>query len=63
MNMEDLDKLLAEIRAKSKLIRHLRRRRDKGDFKSTGDAIELQRAERERRMLQEKLPPLRLVTE
>lgn len=54
-------KTLADIRAKSKLIDHLKARRDKGDFKSVGDAVTLQRTIRERQRLMDELPPLRLV--
>jgi hypothetical protein len=60
---KDPEALLSEIRAKSKLIRNLRVRRDKREFKSVGDAIALQKAERERKKLQAQLPPLRMVTD
>jgi hypothetical protein len=59
---QDPHKVLAAVRGKSKLIVHLKDRRDRGDFKSVNDAISLQRAERERKKLSDELGPLRLVS-
>ena len=53
--------ILDQIRQKSKLIVHLRRRRDTNQFRTVNDAVALQKAVREREQLQQKLPPLTLV--
>lgn len=58
----DVRTLQADLRAKSKLIHHLKSRRDRGEFKSVNDALALQRAEREAQRLRDQLPPLSLVT-
>lgn len=61
--MPDPSETLAAIRAKSKLIHHLKSRRDRGEFKNVNDALALQRAEREAQRLRDTLPPLRLVNQ
>lgn len=53
--------VLKDIIAKSRMIDKQRDRANRGEFKSIGDAIALQRTIRERTRLQQELPSLRLV--
>lgn len=53
--------VLKDIVAKTRMIDKMRSRAAKGEFKSIGDAIALQRTIRERTRLRQELPPLRLV--
>lgn len=57
--------LFADIRAKSKMLHHLKSRRDRGGSgsKNVNDALAIQKAERELKRLRDALPPLRLVAE
>ena len=53
--------ILAQLRAKSKLIVHQQERVDRGEFKSVGAAIGLQKLKREREQLRSELPPFYIV--